>query len=207
MQINFDTSSLKKISEVLEEKAPNEVFTAIKNSFKAIGTSDLRKLRREQLKGGSGLNVRAKGLGKVFKSKVSGKSKDDLQLREYVGWQPAIIFETGGKVVPDKAKNMMILFNTVKDGAGKRILNRKQIRALITSGELKIIKTKSGVYVVAQSEGKTEFVGKLVKSITQKKRLSFFKNYIDNEPKHEQIYQKQLDLALERVANQINESK
>ncbi|MEO6077873.1 MAG: hypothetical protein ABIP54_03735 [Candidatus Andersenbacteria bacterium] len=195
--ITIDTSKLEAFQQTLKDKAPALLATGVKEAFKKIGRADIRKLQREQLSGGSGLNVRSKGFKNSFKAKVNGKDLDNLQLSEYTGFKGAQIFETGGTITARNSKTLTILTDNARDGNGKRLMDRKQLRQLINSGKLKIIKTPKGIYIV--SPDAKEVIAVLKKSVKIKKRLSFFSNFETNQAEHDAIYDGELEKALQAI--------
>lgn len=210
----IDWSQIKRFGEACLE-APHTVSVHLAKALAAMGKSDITKLRSEQLSGGGGgLNVQFKGLRNAFKYKATDPEKafnlSKLFLDEYTRWPGAKIFQTGGVITPKRAKNLTILFPGMKS-KGKRKIKQKELRALIDSGEARIIKTTKGPLIIREKVkytkkgnvrkgAKTEILAALRPMSRQKKRLSFFENFNANAAEHERLLNEACEKALQEMA-------
>jgi hypothetical protein len=197
-------------------KTPVTIARHLARGLKLIGKSDITKMRSEQLSGGSGLNVRFRGLKNSFKFKSTDDDRafqlNKLFLDEYTRWPGARIFQTGGTITPKRAKNLTVLMPSMRGANGKRKVTQKELRALIDSKQARIIPTARGALIIREKasltkKGKlrkgarTEILAVLSRHSRQQKRLSFFENFQSNQSEHNRILDEAVEKALQEAAN------
>jgi hypothetical protein len=208
---NINWQSIPLIAQAMKEAAPLEFARSIGKAFYKIGKIDTDTMR-QQVSGA--FKVNRKGFVNSFKFKAADSrtvtNLNQLYLSEYTGAKPFRIFQTGGNVVPTSAKTLTILTDAAKTAGGRRKYPAWQIRAMIDSGEARIIKTPRGAMIVREKISYTK-TGKMKHGsrvdvlailkpvIHQKQRIDFFKNYDSNEAAHESIYSVAMEEALQRT--------
>jgi len=190
MNYKIETKQLKKTIDKLNKNLNREILNSTKRSLRAIGKSDIKKLKDEQLSGGGGLNVKSKALKKSFKYKLYGRNLNDLELSSWTGWKAAAIFQTGG-TVNAKNKLLPVFFS------GNR-MSRKEYREAFRSKKFVIVKAKTGKLMIFDTQS-DQFVGTLQAQIIQKKRLRFFENHENNQNEHANILDREFQKGMEKL--------
>jgi hypothetical protein len=211
--VHFSFDSIPAFAKALREAAPKHLLKATGRAFYRIGKSDIEKFKNEQLSGGR-LNVRSKGFINSFKFRATDarkvKSVGQLELSEYTGAKPFRIFQTGGDISPAKAKVLTILTDSARNGQGTRKITQKELSAMISAGQAKIIQTKAGPAVIKVDErttksgklrtgSKATILAWLKPRVTEEKRIDFFGNFTSNAGAHEAILNEAAEEAIART--------
>lgn len=213
MDVYFEFPRIPQFAEVMKDKATPHLIRAMGKAFYRIGKSDIELMRGPGL---ADLKIRREGFRKSFKFKATDsrevKSVDELRLIEYTGAKPFQIFQTGGTIEPHNSHTLTILTDAARAITGRRKLSQKELKAMIDSGQAKIIQTKAGPAVVKIDE-KTTKKGHLRKGskwtilawlkpkATEQKRLDFFANFDANASAHDSI----MTMAADEVVKKIEE--
>lgn len=191
--------------------APRYLMRAVGKAFFRIGKSDIDKMRTEGL---GRLNVRFAGFRNSFKFRAtdsrSARSVDQIQLSEYTGAKPFQIFEYGGDIAPLRARTLTVLAPGARNGAGSRKYTRKQLRAMIQSGEAKIIQTRSGPAIIKADErltkkgalrrgSKVTILAWLRPRVKEQKRIDFEGNFQANAAEHQRFLDEAADEAIQKT--------
>jgi hypothetical protein len=210
VDVHFVFPSVQKFERAMKIAAPANLLKASGKAMFLIGRSDTDKIKTEQLQGGS-LNIKSKGFLNAFKSKASDsrevKSLDQLQLSEYTGAKPFKIFQDGGDIAPVKSSLLTILTAAAKTAGGKRKYSQQELRAMIDSGQAKIIQIPNAgpAIVLAQTKTGKDKKGPLVvlawlkPRVHEDKRIDFYGNFEKNSAEHERILDEAAQWAIDKT--------
>ncbi len=202
-QSTLDFGSFERLAKSLK-RGKSYASSELARAMTAIGKSDLKKLRDEQMRGGNYLSVKFKGFRNMFKAKLKRAQRPSLahDLQEYTGWKAAAIFEKGG-TVRSKGKLMPIFFTRgmQRKYGGKKLAQNFQ-RGYIAA--LKSKRRPGRLFIAEINRGtksdRPKYIGVFVRSYYQKKRLDFFANHDNNRNAQEQILAKAGERVLRYVA-------
>lgn len=186
--LKFDFTQIEGFSHLMENY-PSELANALVVAFDRFSEATNKDIRADVQ---AGLKSKNKGLAKSFKTKVADKSHvkgniDKVFANFSSRWKPAKIFQTGG-TIKAYSGTMMVLTQAAKYASGKIKYKPEQLRAMIASGEAKIITTSRGPMIALYKDKKTktgkyrkgarmEILAWLRKQITEPKRLHFYETF------------------------------
>jgi hypothetical protein len=216
MQVSATFGDFEQFASAMKTAMPKYLIQETAKALTKIGKSDILKMKTEQLQGGQGgsLNIKFKGFANSFKSKATDAgevsnnvtSLDQLKLSEYTGAKPFAIFQTGGTITPKNSKTLLVM-----TPIGRKLFkNRIELKRAIDTGEVIIIKTKIGPALVRNLNklnrrgqiargSRTDILAWLKPSVTEEKRIGFFKNFADNENMHEVFLGMAADEAMRKT--------
>jgi len=207
----FTFADFPPFARAMRVAAPRHLVRAVGKAFFRIGKSDIERMKTQGL---GRLNIRFKGFANSFKFRATdsrlAKTVDQIQLSEYTGAKPFRIFDIGGEISPIHARTLTVLAAGARNAAGARKYTRKQLRAMIESGEAKIIPTKAGPAIVKSDERLTKkgtlrrgskviILAWLRPRVSEQKRIDFEGNFQANSGEHERILAEAADEAIAKT--------